>query len=78
MAKQKKKVSIKAEYDKIRITGWSGNPFASKVKPTVSISLRELGYEPAAADVDFTVAEAEEIIKLIERAIKDANNKEKN
>ena len=76
--KEKKKNSIKGEYDRIRVTGWNGNPFASRVEPVVSISLREVGYDPSAADVSFTVAEAKEIIKLIEQAIKDANKKEKN
>lgn len=77
MAKDKKKVSIKDEYDKIRITGWV-SPFGRKPSGVVSISLRELGYDTAAADVNFTVAEAKEIIKLIEQAIKDSNKKEKN
>ena len=81
MAKEKKKNSIKDEYDKIRITGWA-NPFARKPSPVVSISLRELGYDPASADVNFSIGEAKEIIKLIEQAIKEANKevnkKEKN
>lgn len=78
MAKKEKKNSISGEYDKIRVVGWNGTPFAKKIKPVVSISLRELGYSPGAADVSFTVAEAKEIIVLIENAIKEANKKEKN
>ena len=81
MAKEKKKHSIKAEYEKIRVTGWT-SPFSRNSKPVVSISLREVGYDPGAADVNFTVAEAKEVIKLIEQAIKEAkkeaNKKEKN
>ena len=81
MAKEKKKHSIKSEYDKIRITGWR-SPFSKKNTPVISISLRELGYDPHAADVNFSVAEGKEIIKLIEQAIKEANKeankKEKN
>ena len=75
--KEKKKHSIKAEYEKIRITGWT-SPFSNKHTPVISISLRELGYDPHAADVNFSVAEAKEIIKLIEQAIKEATKKEKN
>ena len=77
MAKEKKKHSIKAEYEKIRITGWR-SPFSKKNTPVISISLRELGYDPRAADVNFTLAEANEIIKLIKQAIKEATKKEKN
>ena len=40
--KEKKKHSIKAEYEKIRITGWT-SPFSNKHTPVISISLRELG-----------------------------------
>lgn len=71
---KKKKHSIKDEYDKIRIVGWA-TPFGRNPSPLVSISLRELGYDPHAADVSFSVAEAKEIIKLIEQAIKEANKK---
>ena len=81
MAKEKKKHSIKSEYDKIRIVGWA-TPFGRNPSPLVSISLRELGYDLHASDVNFSVAEAKEIIKLIEQAIKEAskeaNKKEKN
>ena len=81
MAKQKKKNSIKDEYDKIRVLGWA-SPFGRNPSPVVSISLRELGYDLHAADVNFSVGEAKEIIKLIEQAIKEANKeankKEKN
>lgn len=81
MAKEKKKNSIKSEYDKIRIIGWA-TPFGRNPSPLVSISLRELGYDLHAADVNFSVGEAKEIIKLIEQAIKEANKeankKEKN
>ena len=72
----KKKNSIKDEYDKIRIYGYS-NGYGKNRNTGIHISLREIGYvDSTVADVGFNIKEAKKIIVLIENAIKEATKKE--
>ena len=75
MARKEKK-SIKAEYDKIRISGHQGYAFGDG--PYIHITLKDVSYGIGeAASASFTIKEAKEIIGLLESAIKEANKKEK-
>ena len=74
---RKQKSSIKAEYDKIRISGHQ--PYGHRDKPYIYIGVKDMSYGIGeAASAVFTVEEAEEIIGLLKLAIKQASKKEKN
>jgi len=76
MAKKEKK-SIKAEYDKIRISGHQG--YGRKDNPYIHIGVKDMSFGMGeAASAAFTIKEAKEIIGLLESAIKEASKKEKN
>ena len=75
MSKEKKR-SIKAEYEKIRVSGHQG--FGRGEKGYVNIGVRDFTYGVGeAASQTFTIKEAKEIIGLLEQAIEEATKKEK-
>ena len=77
MAKEKKKHSIKGDYEKIRISGHKG--YGRDDDPYIYIALRDFAYGTGeSASQQFTIKEAKEILSFLESAIKEANKKEKN